>query len=249
KDAGVGQGSSMVLPVIYSMPDSLNNNTSLSAVKSALSFLSGCAHEKRDLFRVYPLPELFFNLWKKYREGETATVAILDNEIEKDVFSFAADLGCEMHEKRDLGLHCSLSIVKRWVFTICDNINKRTGIPVIPGRHAPLNADVEWSRVESSKRMNPAATAGYIDPSPQKSPPQFVDLTKMQEIRYLFPVQSQLCTEERRFHLNSTTQIFLQLAEWEAVEERFSGRQVGPFLAVGGVSEEHFKVFLRPFGN
>lgn len=193
KDAGIGQGSSMVLPVIYSMPDSLNNNTSLGAVKSALSFLSGCANERRDLFRVYPLPELFFQLWKKYRDGESVTVAILENEIEKDVFSCAADLGCEMHERKDLSLHCSLSIVKRWVFTVCDITNLRSGIPTIPGCHAPVNADVEWSQVESSrysnsmgqkaKRFNPEAKVGYVDPPPQKSPLKFDDLSKLQELR------------------------------------------------------------------
>uniref|UniRef100_A0A0A9Y2N6 Protein maelstrom n=1 Tax=Lygus hesperus TaxID=30085 RepID=A0A0A9Y2N6_LYGHE len=185
-DAGVGQGGGgMVLPVMYSMPDSLNNNTSLSAVKSCMNFLSGCAHENRDLFRVYPLPELFYHLWKKFEKkgDETPTVAVLENEVEKDIFSGAADLGCEFHEAKDLSLHCSLSMVKRWVFTVCDFVNKMTGIETIPGCHAPDNADLQWAAIQSSKRMNPDVKVGYVDPPPPKSPPKFVDLTKMQELR------------------------------------------------------------------
>lgn len=56
--------------------------------------------ENPIIFRVYPFPQLFFEIRNKCVQTDEGvgtlmpSVAIVENEIEKDVFSYAKDLGC-----------------------------------------------------------------------------------------------------------------------------------------------------------
>ncbi|KAL1116320.1 hypothetical protein AAG570_005815 [Ranatra chinensis] len=143
------------IPPIFTMPDSLNNNTSISAVKSLFHELATSNDDVDEIpYRIYPLPQLFFELRNhcvdeaestSYNQSllKLPTVAMAENEIEKDLFTYAKNLGCSYHELKDLAVHCSQSIVFRWVFTICDNCCMHLGINLVLGRHCPHDADVD----------------------------------------------------------------------------------------------------------
>lgn len=132
------------VPPIYTMLDTLNANSRLSVIKSAFNMMCDAANEDSSLFRVYCLPHLFFEIRNKC-SAEIPSVAIMKSELDKDVFSYARDLGCYYHEEKDLSMYCSLSIVTRWVYTICDHCCKHLGIKLILGRHVPKDTDLSES--------------------------------------------------------------------------------------------------------
>jgi len=188
--------NSGVFPPVYTVDDSLNNNTCMSAVKSALANLCDAANEDVSLFRVYPLNQLFFELRNKCGEGPdpldedganlVPSLAIINSEIERDVFSYARDLGCEYHEEQDLALHCSLSIVTRWVYTICDHCCKHVRVPLIPGRHCPKDTDVSGDfKVARKARRDEKYNKTESKPDPKTQNcvmPTIIDHGKIKEI-------------------------------------------------------------------
>ncbi|KAK9508778.1 hypothetical protein O3M35_006255 [Rhynocoris fuscipes] len=180
------------IPPVYTMPDSLNSNMCLSAVKCAFTSLCDAANENPSQFRVYPFPQLFYEIRNKCAETSNGineallmpSVAIVQNEIEKDVFSYAQNIGCAFHEEQDRLIHCSLSIVTRWVYTICDHCCKHLGISLELGKHCPKDADVNWD-YKFSRTANRNTAESSPDPRKTKNSfmPTIIDHGKLQEIR------------------------------------------------------------------
>nr|XP_014290039.1 protein maelstrom homolog isoform X1 [Halyomorpha halys] len=167
------------VPPIYTMFDSLNANSRLSIVKSALNLMCDAANEDPDLFRVYCLPHLFFEIRNKCSK-EIPSVAIMKSELDKDVFSYARDLGCYYHEEKDLSMYCSLSVVTRWVFTICDHCCKHLGIKLILGRHVPKDTDLS----ESTRFMDDKYSPNKLDHCGSHSKPlTIIDHGRLKEQR------------------------------------------------------------------
>ncbi|XP_073998182.1 germ-plasm component protein maelstrom isoform X1 [Rhodnius prolixus] len=178
------------IPPVYTMPDSLNSNMCLSAVKSALTTLCEASNENPIIFRVYPFPQLFFEIRNKCVQTDEGvgtlmpSVAIVENEIEKDVFSYAKDLGCPFHEEKDLTIHCSLSIVTRWVYTICDHCCKHVGISLELGKHCPRDADVNWD-YKYTRTVGKSSKDSESSSAKKKNDfmPTIIDHGKLKEIR------------------------------------------------------------------
>ncbi|XP_014294293.1 protein maelstrom homolog [Halyomorpha halys] len=126
------------IPPFYSMlEDPLNTTDRFSIVECALSMITDSLEVTNPEFRIYCLPLLVFEILNKCSPSINTTVPIIKRLIERDVFSYTKDIGCPYHEKKDLSIHCSLSIVKRWVFTVCDLCCKYLGINSVIGRHVP----------------------------------------------------------------------------------------------------------------
>ncbi|XP_014243029.1 protein maelstrom homolog [Cimex lectularius] len=128
-------------PPIYSMPDDANCNHCISAVRGTLSRFAKASNEDCNI-RVFPLPMLFYELKSKCMElsGKTdprVTPQYANNELVKDVYSHCRKIGCDFHEEKDLSQHCSLSTVKRWVFTISMSCAPDIGVVPNHRRHCP----------------------------------------------------------------------------------------------------------------
>lgn len=132
------------IPPLYTMFDSPNTHYSHTAVRCFLDNMCDTANMDPTLFRVYNVAILFFELRNKCSPAPIPSVAIMKSEIEKDIFSYAKDLGCFFHEEKDLSLYCSLSMVMRWIFTICDHCCKHLNIQLRLGYHIPKEANINW---------------------------------------------------------------------------------------------------------
>lgn len=139
--------TSRILPPVYTMPNNRNLNNSLDAVKSTLKCLCESSVSVTDdsIFRVFNLGKLLFqlkNACQKYHSEEIKnTEHLAETDLEADYFS-SRRIGCEFHTKIDRTLCCSLSVVKRWAYIICDHCCQYLGIPLILGKHCPIDADV-----------------------------------------------------------------------------------------------------------
>ncbi|XP_021938741.1 protein maelstrom homolog isoform X2 [Zootermopsis nevadensis] len=140
---GPSQDESL-MPPLYTQPNCID------AAKDVLSKLedsirAGCSSEF-DVFRVYPLPKLFYELRNacvSNRPGKVGFPAfsLAERELDKDVFNYTRGISCEFHEETDALPFCSLSCVRRWGFLIMDHCCKDLGIQLVAGKHCPKEAD------------------------------------------------------------------------------------------------------------
>ncbi|KAK6644730.1 hypothetical protein RUM43_000999 [Polyplax serrata] len=141
------------IPPVYCLQNNIN------ATESILQNLSG---EMGDsLFRVYPLHKLLFTLKNKCVENkhsieEVLGFPVLTNailEIEKDVFCYVPGISCDFHINiEEKYQNCSLSIVQRFVYVICDHCCQELDIAIIPGKHSRLNCDT--NRKKTVEKIN-----------------------------------------------------------------------------------------------
>ncbi|KZC08796.1 Protein maelstrom like protein [Dufourea novaeangliae] len=96
-----------------------------------------------DNFVIYSLEALFAALrnvaTQNVKDDCSIPLVVAENEFGKDTFSSVAGLECEFHKLLDAPQYCSMSIVKRWGFTICDYSCEYLDIPMIEGVHYPMN--------------------------------------------------------------------------------------------------------------
>lgn len=67
-------------------------------------------------------------------------------ELERDVYEYAINVSCEVHEELAVQNNCSKSIVTRMAYIICDHCCADLNIELRPGKHVPFNARVSSSR-------------------------------------------------------------------------------------------------------
>ncbi|XP_076645843.1 protein maelstrom homolog [Halictus rubicundus] len=94
-----------------------------------------------DDFLIYSLEALFGGLRNAAAENvdsRSIPLVVAEDEFGKDFFAFVSGLECEFHKISDSPLYCSMSIVKRWGYTICDHCCEYLDIPMIDGIHRPM---------------------------------------------------------------------------------------------------------------
>uniref|UniRef100_A0A1B6J7Z9 HMG box domain-containing protein n=1 Tax=Homalodisca liturata TaxID=320908 RepID=A0A1B6J7Z9_9HEMI len=145
-------------PPMYTMPDNVSLNTSISAVRSVMKNLLSSDTEDYDenMFKIYSLEKLFLELrqaCKKLSESEEddaeaaiPAMSIARTELEKDVFNFIPNIACPFHYDEEAVEYCSKSYVQRWVYLICDHCCGPLDITIVQGKHIPLNADVNFQK-------------------------------------------------------------------------------------------------------
>ncbi|XP_069677770.1 protein maelstrom homolog [Periplaneta americana] len=172
-------GDGSFLPPLYTQPNCED------AVKNVLWRLQESVADFRsetEMFRVYPLPKLFFELRNACvsKPGGVGFPAfsLAERELERDVFNFTRGISCDFHEETDALPYCSLSCVRRWAFLILDHCCKDLGIDLVPGSHCPKQADTSRYQKLSSR---PSSVAGDI-PQCSSNPwmkPRIVDHGKL----------------------------------------------------------------------
>lgn len=133
------------LSPVYTMPDLSSHNFSLTAVKSTLLTLcdvAGCP-EEYDNFEVLSLSKLFFDMKNKCSmelDGVNTFQKLLNAEIElqKDTYTYSQWIDCLFHHENGKSEYCSLALVHRWAYIICDNLCPDLHIPMLEGKHKPM---------------------------------------------------------------------------------------------------------------
>ena len=144
-----GKMSDGRFPPIYTLENNINPCKSVLKVLTESQF-----DEDVVLFRVYPVHKMFFRLKNRCVGLKDMGFPLMSNaiaEIDKDVFCFTHGISCEFHENdSEKYQNCSLSIVKRFVYTICDHCCQYVDVELIPGKHTRLFADTSRQSVVGS---------------------------------------------------------------------------------------------------
>ncbi|XP_048509388.1 protein maelstrom homolog isoform X2 [Athalia rosae] len=115
-------------------------------VPGLLSRMAVTAGQTVDIFRIYSLETLFFHIRNAAATINNSTgfpvLTLAAEEIQKDVFDYTPGIACDYHSSIDgTTVHCSLSIVIRWAYTICDYCCIDLDIDMQPGFHCPIDTD------------------------------------------------------------------------------------------------------------
>ncbi|XP_003703610.1 protein maelstrom homolog [Megachile rotundata] len=116
------------------------------AVESLLTRMADAANASASDFTIYSLEALFSKLRNAAAEQVddcSISLVLAEHEFAKDTFSSVRDLECDFHKIIDSSSqYCSMSIIKRWGFTICDYCCEYLNIPLIEGRNCPISQTV-----------------------------------------------------------------------------------------------------------
>ncbi|XP_048515333.1 protein maelstrom homolog [Athalia rosae] len=128
------------------LPPLYTANSFREVVPGLLSRMAATAGQTVDIFRIYSLETLFFHIRNAAATINNSTgfpsVTFAEKEIQKDVFDYAPGIACDYHSSIDgTSIYCSLSIVIRWVYTICDYCCIDLDIDMQPGFHCPIDTD------------------------------------------------------------------------------------------------------------
>ncbi|KAJ9583312.1 hypothetical protein L9F63_022329 [Diploptera punctata] len=130
------------MPPLYT-----HSEDNFAAVKTFLQNLyeSNCDFQQEDEFRVYPLPNLFYELKNACTGGKNLENFSFDyakNELEKDIFLYTKGISCTFHEQTEAIEHCSLSRVQRWSYTVVGSCCRDLGIEILPKKHFPEHTHI-----------------------------------------------------------------------------------------------------------
>lgn len=145
------------LPPIYTTSKMAN------IVPCLLERLTQAADVPEDTFTLYSLEYLFGTMMTYINTkfaGITNPHLIASSELEKDSFSYSPNLECDFHKTiADSSIHCSLSIIRQWVFAICDFCCNEFKVTMIPGIHLPDNKDNNAQIKSSLSRSSSLASS------------------------------------------------------------------------------------------
>lgn len=173
-------------PPFYTMlEDPINTIDRFSVVACALKMITDLLDISTPEFRIFCLPLLVFEIVNKNNPSIYSSVPLIKSLLERDVFSYTKDIGCLYHEKKDLSIHCSLSIVKRWVFTICDLCCKYVGIKLVIGRHVPISytGDMNKLPLRKDKDVENRKYSKGMNCSESMTPFTIIDHGRLKELR------------------------------------------------------------------
>lgn len=136
-------------PVLYTF--FLKENIYLP-IKLMLNNLYLADDKPDDYLLLYSLEKLFTNIYNAAIEGNEVT-AIVDTyakmQLEKDIFAYNLGLECDYHDRLKAGsLHCSQSIVTRWIFILYKFCCPLLKISIVPGVHCPMENSEDNPEIE-----------------------------------------------------------------------------------------------------
>lgn len=116
--------------------------TAKDLVPAVESLLTKMTDASANNFLIYSLEALFGKLRNTAVQNVdncSISLVLAEHEFAKDTFSSVQNLECDFHKIIDSSSeYCSMSIVKRWAFTICDYSCEFLNIPLIEGINCPL---------------------------------------------------------------------------------------------------------------
>jgi len=145
--AGEGAGN---LPPLYVGKDDME------AAENIANFITERAGSEVEL-RIFPL----FKLLQEFIMHSNSV--LVENLMERDIYSHHPGLACALHEGLARGYFCSLSICKRQVFTLLNVASRCRRIQMRSGKHFPapsmeeerlVDVDIAGLRLEHDDRIN-----------------------------------------------------------------------------------------------
>ncbi|XP_029054265.2 protein maelstrom homolog [Osmia bicornis bicornis] len=130
------------------LPPLFTSKGLVPAVKSLLTKMTHAAGVSSDDFLIYSLEALFGSLRNTATQSVddcTIPLVVAENEFGKDTFLSVCNLECDFHKCIDgSSQYCSMSIIKRWGFTICDYCCEFLGVPMVEGVHFPVAQTIDY---------------------------------------------------------------------------------------------------------
>lgn len=140
------------LPLLYTMSDHI------PCVESILKQLAlEICHdetEASEMFSICSIDKLFFEL-KQNSPEPLSSHFMAKILLNKDHYDHSPGLACKFHDDQDIPRHCAQAMVTRWAYTVCDNICNSLDIKMIPGKHVPMNCDVNFKLVKPGDADDP----------------------------------------------------------------------------------------------
>ncbi|XP_034174666.2 protein maelstrom homolog isoform X1 [Osmia lignaria lignaria] len=129
------------LPPLFTVKDMV------PAVQSLLTKMTDAGGASINDFPIYSLEALFGELRNTAVQNVdncSIHLVVAENEFKKDIFSSVSNLECDFHKAIDgSSQYCSMSVVKRWGFTICDYCCEFLSVPMIEGVHCPVSQTID----------------------------------------------------------------------------------------------------------
>ncbi|XP_075158623.1 protein maelstrom 1-like [Haematobia irritans] len=127
-------------------------------VESVLDFLKADTAANNIDLKVYPIQYLFFIMKEATCDvGEVkkpGSFYITDAYFERDFFEYQIGIGCQFHEDIDKCKYCTQSYVTRWGYMFCDYMCGDLAIRMEPGRHCPINTNLNAIVTPAPSRCN-----------------------------------------------------------------------------------------------
>uniref|UniRef100_T1PAS7 PiRNA pathway germ-plasm component n=1 Tax=Musca domestica TaxID=7370 RepID=T1PAS7_MUSDO len=137
-------------PPIYTHRDCIH------IVESVLEFLKADIGANNTELKVYPIQYLLYIMKEATCEAgeleKPKSFYITDAYFERDFFEFQIGIGCQYHEDIDKCKYCTQSYVTRWGYMFGDYMCGDLAIPLIPGRHCPINTNLNAIITEAPSR-------------------------------------------------------------------------------------------------
>ncbi|XP_013105572.2 protein maelstrom 1 [Stomoxys calcitrans] len=127
-------------------------------VDSVLEFLKADNGANNLDLKIYPIQYLFYIMKEATCEvGEIekpSSFYITDAYFERDFYEYQIGIGCQFHEKNDRCKYCTQSYVTRWGYMFCDYMCRDLAIRLEPGRHCPINTNLNAIITPAPSRNN-----------------------------------------------------------------------------------------------
>ncbi|XP_061403051.1 protein maelstrom 1-like [Musca vetustissima] len=137
-------------PPVYTHRDCIH------IVESVLEFLKADIGSNNTELKVYPIQYLLYIMKEATCEAgeleKPKSFYITDAYFERDFFEFQIGIGCQYHEDIDKCKYCTQSYVTRWGYMFADYMCGDLAIPLVPGRHCPLNTNLNAIITEAPSR-------------------------------------------------------------------------------------------------
>merc|ERR1719186_941194 len=138
--AFINPGMNSDYPPLFTLEDEVEG---VASIMEDL-FLQSGEKEGRGKIQIYILHELFYRICLNTPEGDMYSDPILlKDKVEAELYLYTADMACNYHEEKvDEPKYCSLMIVKRWAYIVCDVACQFYQVKLVAGKHVPEDADI-----------------------------------------------------------------------------------------------------------
>lgn len=144
-------------------PPLFTTRKTIPVVRSLLRRMFPDHDDTIEPFLIYELEALFqvllSEMLRNAKQTITVTVLVAERILQKDIFAYERGIECDFHRCIDSAVeYCSKSMIKRWCYTICDNICEGFDIETIPGIHFPLNQNLQNTISVANQKENSVNT-------------------------------------------------------------------------------------------
>ncbi|XP_075149923.1 protein maelstrom 1-like [Haematobia irritans] len=142
-----------------SYPPIFTDRECIEIIESVLKFLKTADVRASSVhLKIYPIQYLLFVMKEATCDAaeleKPLNCYITDAYFERDYFEYHTGIACQYHEDVDKCKYCTQSYVTRWAYMFCDYMCRDLDIPLEPGRHCPMNTNINAINTRESNNGN-----------------------------------------------------------------------------------------------